>query len=888
MRAPLVLVLAAACALTACTSRSAPNAPAVTDLGPPALRLPAVASPVRYQATLDLAPGAETFAGQIAIELELAERAPIVWLNAADLSIDAAAAIAGGVRVPGRVVAGTTDVVGIGFSRPLGPGPVRLELGYRGTVDRKDGNGVFAEQEAGDWYLFTQFEPIDARRAFPCFDEPRWKVPWQLSLRVPADQVALSNTPILAEEPLADGRKLVRFAETKPLPSYLIAFAVGPFDIVEAGASRTGVPIRIVTQRGRGADEAAYAAEVTPQILALLEDYFDIPYPYAKLDTITLPTTQGFGAMEHPGLVTFAGRIVLWKPEDDSSERRQRFASTQAHELAHQWFGNLVTMPWWDDIWLNEAFASWTEARVLDAWQPSWELGEEAAGARMWAMRADSLASARRIREPIASNDDVENAFDGITYSKGEAVLRMFEHWLGADVWQAGIRSYLRKHALGSATADEFVAAMSATSGRDLARPFASFLEQTGVPLIAFELECGAATPVVRVSQRRFVPLGTEAPAEQAWQVPVCVRYGAAAESGRACALVTESTAAIPLAGAATCPQWIAPNADGRGYYHALLSPPLLARALAAGDTLAVAERVALLGDLDALARANQVSAAALLTAIANGGADPSRHVVELAASIAAQVDPLLPDRAQRDAYGRFVREVFGPRVRALGLDRRPQDTEAERRLRPALIGLVGVDGHDPELGAAASAATRRWIADPKAVAPELVSPLLSVAAAHGDRDLFEAMRDALLASDRRFDQSRLLSALGGFTDPALLGEGFALVLDGRLDPRLAFEVVSSAAATETGREAAWRFTVANLAALEARLSTAQLSRLASVAAGFCDEAHRGEAESALRELATRVTGGARNLRQALERIDQCIALREAQAPAVSRFLGER
>ncbi|MCM3875392.1 MAG: M1 family metallopeptidase, partial [Thermoanaerobaculia bacterium] len=396
---------------------------------PPKLRLPAGVAPTRYAAELWIDPSKDSFEGKIEIGISLKGETGTVWLNGKELEIKAASArpIAGGESIPGAAASDGKDYVGLTFQRSLSPGDWKIVVAYTGRIEAKDTEGLFRQKDGGDWYAFSHFEAIYARRVFPCFDEPSFKTPWQLTIHAPKGSIAVSNTPVASEAAEADGWRRYVFAPTKPLPSYLVAFGVGPFEIVPAGtAGRNRVPVRMIVPKGRGAD-ARWAAASTGPILEVLEAYFDIPYPYEKLDHLVIPQTVGFGAMENAGLVTYASSLLLAKPADETIRFRRAYASVCAHETAHQWFGDYVTTEWWNDIWLNEAFATWMASKIVDRWKPEWSWAVQRAGARTGAMDQDSLVTARRIRQPIAGNDDIVSAFDGITYQKGAAVIEMFE-----------------------------------------------------------------------------------------------------------------------------------------------------------------------------------------------------------------------------------------------------------------------------------------------------------------------------------------------------------------------------------------------------------------------------------------------------------------------------
>src|SRR5664279_2797220 len=568
------------------------------DPQPPTLRLPADAVPTRYAAELWIDPSKDTFKGKVEIRISWKGESDTLWLNAKELAIESASAVpATGPTeaIPAEASAVGTDFVRIHFQRNLPAGEYDVTLAYTGRLDLKDTEGLFRQREGDDWYVFSQFESIFARRAFPCFDEPGFKVPWQLALHVPKSLVAVSNTPVHSETDEGGRMKKVLFEETKPLPSYLIALGVGPFDIVPAGkAGRNRVPIRIIVPKGRGA-EARWAVESTGPILELLESYFDAPYPYEKLDHLVIPQTVGFGAMENAGLVTYASNLLLAKPSDETIGFRRAYASVCAHETAHQWFGDYVTTAWWNDIWLNEAFATWMGSKIVDRWKPEWAWAVQRASARTGAMDQDSLVTARRIRQPIEGNDDIVSAFDGITYQKGAAVIEMFEGWVSPEGFRQGVQRYLKTHAWGNATADDFVSSIAeATKTPAVVPAFRSFLDQPGVPLVTAELVCTGGAPRLLLSQKRFLPTGSTGSTKETWQVPVCARAGDPG-TAKVCTLLTQASGELPLPGA--CPSRVLANA-GNGYYRVLYAGSLLGKVLAdGGKHLTASERVATLSD---------------------------------------------------------------------------------------------------------------------------------------------------------------------------------------------------------------------------------------------------------------------------------------------------
>src|SRR5438067_2885231 len=477
MRIPwigLAVVIEAALAATS-TAHAAPQ--------PPAFRLGDAATPIEYTVSLAIDPREPRFSGEVRIALRVNRAAPVLWLNATNLTIDSAEFQQGRRKMPMNVIAGGEDFVGFeARGTEFTPGIALATIRYHGTLEPVSTRGLFRQQDRGDWYVVSQFEAISARRAFPCFDEPGWKTPWRLTIDAPAADVVVSNTPETraGAAPGRAGWTRHEFAQTKPLPSYLVALAIGPFEVVDggtAGAKRT--KLRYFAPKGRGA-EARYAKEATPRLLELLEQYFDMPYPFDKLDSVSIPQTVGFGAMENVGMITYGSRVLLAPRREETLAFQRRYVGYAAHELAHMWFGNLVTLAWWDDIWLNEAFASWIGNKTATAFRPEWDNGASLGWARRNALELDRLASARRVRNPVVEKNELFGAFDAITYNKGAAVLSMFEARFTPERFRDGVRRFLKRHASGTATSADFFRALGEASGggRAALDVFRGFVQQ--------------------------------------------------------------------------------------------------------------------------------------------------------------------------------------------------------------------------------------------------------------------------------------------------------------------------------------------------------------------------------------------------------------------------
>ena len=895
----LPLLVLAACAAD---RSAAPRAPAGTTAvaaptppGPPppvppgGIRLPGTFRPTLQRVSLTIDPASPRFAGKTTIEGTLDAPGDLVWLNADQLEITSALWVMGEDQaVAGEVISRKDERIALRFPRPLPAGPVRLVLEFRGTQFTQEDSGIFRQQSGGDWYVFTQFEETDARRAFPCVDEPAAKIPWELTLRVPAGVTAVANTPVVSETPSGEGRKEVRFRQTRPLPPYLVAFGVGPFEIKEARpAGKKRVPVRIIAPRGR-THEAAWAARVSPEILEGLEDYFGIAYPYEKLDVLALPFTVQFGAMENVGLVTFRESLVLTRPEQDRVERRRDYVKVAAHEFAHQWFGDLVTAAWWDDIWLNEAFATWMETKVIERWAPAWGMAAEQVAQRNTAAESDALVSNRVVRQPVNSYDDVKNAFDAITYQKGAVVLRMFEQWVGPEVFRRGIQRYLQAHADGTATARDFLAAISEAAGRDVAPAFNTFLDHPGVPRVQATVSCGARGAILELAQDRWLPAGSPGDRAGVWQIPVCTRWSTRGREQRRCVLLDAPRAELKLED--HCPDWVLPNAGYAGYYRLQLDPAWRARLVRAAK-LDDAERVGLLGDTDAMVRGGVISRSEGLQLAARHAGSREHHVLEAAIKLATVREDFLAGRLG-PAYAAWVRKAFGPHARALGFRPKPAEDEEVQLTRAQLVEFVARRGEDPQLIAEARTLTEAWLSRPRAVAPEMVSPALTVAGRFGGRDLHQALIQRL---DRTADldaRDWLLDGLASTRVPELLDENVALAISGRLNPREIGRLLATGKWKEVeppldstvGRSRMLAGIDRSWDTLVALMPRGGLTRFFSAIGESCSADERAEAERVFGPRVKHILGGPRRFALALERLDLCMGRRAREVTELERF----
>lgn len=843
------------------------------------MRLPASVVPQAYHLHLQVDPDWPRHQGEVEIHLQLQQ--PIaargaIRLHARGLQLQEVWLETGARRWRGKPRQVDAERVDLQFGQPLPAGPALLSIRFAGRLAEQDVFGLFRQQEAGQWGAYTQFQPDGARRAFPLFDEPGWKVPWTLSLTVPQDLVAVSNMPVASEEPARPGHKRVTFQPTPPMPGYLLAFGVGRFDVRDAGSAGrdSGVPMRFIVPAGRSAD-ADFAAGATGRILGALEAWFDMPHPYAKLDSLALPLTTDFGAMEHAGLLTYASALLLASPAERTPQFERDYTAIAAHELAHQWFGNLVTPAWWDDLWLNESFASWLGDKITDQVQPAWGWHTSTQRARSAAMAADRLASARRIEQPVLHDEDMGHLWDAITYDKGQTVLAMFEAWLGPDAFQAGVRRYIQRHAWGSTTSADFFQALAEA---DAALPAAvrSFTRQGGIPRLSVTLQCADGPPRLLLAQSRLLPLGSPAAPGQRWQLPLRVRT----PGGTSRLLMTEPEARLPLPDG-DCPAWVQANAGGSGYWRTVYGDDGLAR-LAAAPGLGTAEWLALLDDAIGLHDSGDLSSAQALALVQAAATQPSGEVVRAAMALLRHLHPMV-GAGQRAAWAARWQSDFGDRARRLGWQPQPGDSDDDRLLRLALLPAVAVWGDDTALREQALRLAQAWLADRNSLGADLRVPVLSAAAhasGHGSgAALFQQLVAALQASTVRTERGDLLAALGAFRQPDLARQARAVLLQPQIDLRDSlWPLLRAQAADADSRPEVLAFVLREQAGLSARLGRPELLRLPGLFDTACsaDEARRIDA--GFQPAMGRVPGGRAALARTLETVRLCSAWRAQQA----------
>ncbi len=857
----------------------AESAPA--DEPSPNFRLPSDTRPLEYQVKLEVDQRKDTFAGTQTIRVQLDKARRTLWLHGRSLDVT-------GATVDGRPAryrqVDPDGLARLSLEEAVGPGEVELRL----TWTQRFGTqlqGIFKVTTEGTPYAFTQFEAIFARDAMPCFDEPGFKTPFQLIVVINPEDRVVANTPESSRKTLPDGRLEVAFDKTLPLPTYLLAFAVGPFDIVDGpilppdSRRSTPLPIRGVAVKGRGAN-LRHSLAVSGEALAALETYFDLPYAYGKMDIVAVPDFVS-GGMENPGLVTFKEELLLI---DASSPVWLQKANVYiiVHELAHQWVGNLVTFEWWNDLWLNEALASFMETPIISEMRPSYQAATVRSGNTDWVTGQDSLVSARQIRQPVASKADIITAFDSITYTKGAAVVAMFEGWMGADAFRKGLRDYLVQHAHGSATATDLLSALATSSGKDVATPFLTFLDQPGVPYVVASLRCdsSAHAAVVDLQQWRFLPVGTTGDRNRVWQLPVCVRFESEFGLKTACTLLAAPTGSLPL-DTGFCPRLIHPNADAVGYYRWALPAEQLKAMAGSGSLLTASERISFANAVRAAAWTGTITFADALDSALPLATDNEPTVADTPYGLLAFALESLVEPAQRPACMERIATAFLPVVQQLTLTPKPDEEPSVRERRNlALYAVVDVAGHretTEEVARLGRTVLGLDGGDGKIhldLAPaDLVGLAITSAVRTGGEAVFAEVSGRLGVETDSLVRSYYLWALGSVREEPLSARALDLVLDGRLRVTEILIILTAQAADFRTRDAAWDWTKRNFEALVQKLPEEFGSEgLPGLFAGYCTEEKAVEIEAFLAPWLKHVPTMERPLAQALENIRICAA----------------
>src|SRR5438876_3468585 len=726
-------------------------------------RLAKSVRPSRYELRFELDLDGWTSRGHERVALTFDRPSRELVRHALDPIIERAA-IAGGPKMTDVTYDGEAETATLRFDGEVAAGERVLELDWSGQI-RESLRGLYRSTRPGERYAATQFEAADARRAFPCFDEPEFKARFAIELVHPAGLTAIGNMPIASQEPVADGRQRTRFVETPKISSYLVAFTVGPYESTPEAKTASGIPVRVWLPKGLAA-QGLYARDAHVRSLEYLEPYTDIPYPYLKVDAIGIPDYEA-GAMENPGAITYRVYLLAADERNASVKMFKGIFSTAAHELTHMWWGDLVTMRWWTDLWLNESFASFVGEKATAALNPEWRYWRDFVADNTSAFNLDALASTHPISVEAKSAEEASQRFDAISYAKGAAVLRMVEGYLGEETFREGVRIYLRRHAEANASADDFWRALDEASGQDVTAIANAWIKEPGHPLVHIRAKETPGALELELTQERYFSDSAAKPTGQVWPVPLVLKYGTAGGTKEKRFVLRRERETLRLEDA----RWFFPNGGGRGFYRFIFASALEGDLLDQGIThLSAEERLALLDDLWALVRHGKATLATFLRRVEKLLGEEDRAVL---ASIADALT-WLANYAVRDAterpFARLVEDLFRPILGATGW--RPADGEDSdtREKRTRAIGMLGLYAPADDVRAQDERLVRAHLADEERLHPDVAGTVVAVAATIGDDRLWErcvARMQQAQATDAQ-EETRFRQGLVFFEDPQL------------------------------------------------------------------------------------------------------------------------
>jgi alanyl aminopeptidase len=838
-------------------------------------RLPGDVAPTFQSVRLDLDADKTNYTGSTRIEIVVRREAPAIRFHAVEMELKRIS-----LHGPRGDVALAPESVGGGIvaakaPSPIAPGAYTLTIDFANDFDTRAA-GLYRLESEGHAYAFTQFEATDARKAFPCWDEPAYKFPYQMTIAVPEAHRAVSNTPV-EKETVEKGVRTVVFAKTKPLPSYLLAIATGPLEFTPIPGLR--VPGRVVTPKG-ASGLTGPAVAMTPVIFDAVEKYFGIPYPYEKLDLIAVPEFSP-GAMENAGAITYGDRFLLFDEKTMSATERRTLAVFTAHEIAHMWFGDLVTMKWWNDLWLNESFAEWLGDKIADQVQPESMIRLQALTEVQTAFVSDAQVSTHAIRQPVLNIESLYQAADELAYKKGQAVLAMTERWLGPETFRKGVLAYLKKHAWGNAEGKDLFDALGAASGQDVGGMLATFLDQPGVPVVHAELGAGGA---LTLTQARFRNFGVTVP-PAIWKIPVTLKWEEAGKTHTKTVLLDRERMTVRLEGKA--PDWVHPNADEAGYYRWSVDPQSLSRLIAAAPTaLNERERIGLIQNATALLDAGELHGDRYVALLAAFSGEKNPIVLTALSGAMGRILNTFITPATEDAFAATLRRVLGPALRRYGIDRASGEPEAVSLVRPQLLGWLANEGKDEAALSHAEQLARAFLKDRASVDPSLVGTVLRLAAHRGDLSLFEEYRQRFESTTVPSDRNHFLSALGSFREPSLRERALRYALSGPLRPHELFWIPMAMAQDLRYQDQVWAWWQTNYDAVASRMPPDYVVYIPYAAAG-CSEERGRQAEAFFADSKHSPPGTLKELARVLEGVRDCAGLRTREGEAVARALTE-
>ena len=842
-------------------------------------RLPRNVLPRYYRLRLEPDLEAATFGGTAAVTIEVAEPIDRVVLNAIELDIHEAWFVAGDGRRMDAAVEydGEAQRAILALAEELPAGPAELHCRFSGILnDQLRGfyRSTFTDVDGHEQVIATtQFEATDARRAFPCWDEPDFKASFGVTLVVPSDLMAVSNGAETGRAPASDGKVAVTFADTIEMSTYLVAFVVGPFEATDP-VDVNGVPLRVIAPKGKE-HLTGFALACSRFCLDYLASYYGIPYPGDKVDMVAIPDFA-FGAMENLGCITYRESVLLVDEATATTSEKMRVLDVIGHELAHMWFGDLVTMKWWNGIWLNEAFATFMEMKATDSHRPEWKRWLEfVAVERPWAFKVDELAGTRPVEFEVRSPEEAEGMFDALTYGKGSAVLRMMEQHIGEEPFRRGVGTYLRTHAYANTETEDLWRSLDEASEWVVGDVMDTWILQGGYPRVSVRTVAGG----VALEQRRFLLIPDPSDSTR-WKIPIRIRGRVGGEPFEASVLLDGLEAVIPTEGTV---DWVVANAGGHGFYRSLYQESLLAALVARMDELDPLERFTLVDDAWAFVESGQLAAASFMM-LASSFADETEQAVWGALlGGAAGIGHHLVSAETRPLFERWVSGLAAPVLDRLGWEPPDGESDLVRRLRGRIITAMGCLANDAETVQQAWSTWDRLLAEPTAVDPEVGTGCIFVCAAHGDASAYRAFLARHKDAGNPQEAMKYLRALASFDDREAVDRTFSLIGDGTIRNQDTTWVLARMLANRLSGPHAWTRLTERWPGMSADVPPMTHSRMLE---GLPALSHPDVAPQVAAFFAENpLPHAAKALEQKLERLRAMVMMRERQTGSVAQAM---
>src|ERR1700733_852984 len=845
-----------------------------------AQRLPEVAASENYKLSFTPDLDKARFEGDESISIRVLNPTSEITLNAVDIDFHEITITSGGSKQTAKITPEKDkQMVVLSVEKPLSAGAATIHITYTGILNDEMRGFYLGKDDQGRKYAATQFESTDARRAFPSFDEPAYKATFDITAVANQGEVAISNQKIVSDTPGPGDKHTVRFATTARMSTYLAALVVGNFEYVEGEAD--GVPIRVYNPSGKK-DLGKFPLEAAEQVLAYFDKYFSIKYPYGKLDLVGLPDFSA-GAMENAGCITFREVLLQIDEKHGSPSTKKYIATVISHEVAHMWVGDLVTMNWWDDLWLNEGFATWMENKPLEAWKPEWNYDLDDVSGPAQTLNADSLANTRPIQQAAETPSQIVELFDGIAYGKAGAVLRMLEAYLGEQTFRAGVNAYLQEHQYGNATAADFWSAQTKTSGKPVDRIMPTFVQQAGAPIINLTSKCSGNSTIVTVDQRRYYSDREkfQAATDQLWQVPLCMKSSTGAQK---CALLTKRQESFTLPG---CSTWVLGNAGATGYYRDGYQPDAVKALARDARKLSPAEQIALQEDIWASVRVGGEPVGDYLAFAQDLGSDSNRAVLDNVLARLNYIRQYLVTDGDGESFRVWLRQYLRPILNNVGWEAKPGESDEMKTLRGHVFTQLGWDGRDPEVQAHARKIVDQVLSDPSSVDRELAIAALAVTALNGDEAYYNRLMAALENAKSPEEYYMYFFTLPNLGDPKLLQRTLEYALSSQVrsqdSPQLLTGVMFNAS---DGGKMAWDFIVSHWDAVQKAGGEFGGGAIVGATGSFCDAHMRDRVVEFF--TTHKIESAERTYRQSIERIDTCVDLKSQQAQQLASWLGQQ